>query len=66
LNYLLQTPPPKLKAGDYVTTRGSDTEAERVDCERVLRQNGCKSIRFETFPDGRLQAHGYLAEIYGS
>lgn len=61
MNYLLETPAPKLKAGDYVTMRGADTEAERADAERVLRQNGCRSIRFEPMSDGRLQAHGYLA-----
>lgn len=60
---ILNIPPPQLKAGDYVTMRGSDTEAERIDCERVLRQNGCRSIRFETMADGRLQAHGYLASL---
>lgn len=65
MNYMLPTPAPALKAGDYVTMRGSDTEAERIDCERTLRQNGCKSVRFESMADGRLQAHGYLAEMYG-
>jgi hypothetical protein len=62
---IFNTPPPQIKPGDYVTMRGSDTEAERKDCERVLRHNGCRSIRFETMTDGRLQAHGYLAQIAG-
>lgn len=60
---LLTVPSPALKPGDYITLRGSDTQAERADCERVLRHNGCRSVRFETLADGRLQAHGYLAQI---
>jgi hypothetical protein len=64
MNYL-QTPPPKLKAGEYVILRGADTEAERTDIQRVLRNNGCKAVRFEPMSDGRLQAHGYMALVYG-
>lgn len=63
MTFLIPDRPPQIKPGDYITMRGSDNAAERADCERVLRQNGCKSIRFETFPDGRLQAHGYLAQL---
>lgn len=63
MNYMLPVPPPALKPGDYITMRGADTQAERIDAERVLRRNGCKSIRFEQLPDGRLQAHGYLAVL---
>lgn len=63
MNHLLQIPPPQLKAGDYITMRGADTEAERADAERVLRHNGCRSVRFEVMADGRLQAHGYLAAV---
>lgn len=63
MNHLLPIPAPKLKAGDYITMRGSDTAAERVDAERVLRQNGCRSVRFEPLADGRLQVHGYLAAL---
>lgn len=51
---------PKLKDGDYVLMRGSDTEAEREDVARQLAENGCKFVRYEVLEDGRLQAHGYL------
>ncbi len=54
-----------LRPGEYIVTRGADTEAERVDCKRVLRNNGCKSVRFEPLGDGRLQVHGYLASMAG-
>lgn len=50
-----------LRPGEYTTMRGADTPAERADCERLLRQQGCKSFRFERQPDGRLVAHGYLS-----
>lgn len=69
----------KLRPGEYVITRGADTVAERADCKRVLRDNGCRSVRFETIvtylpdPDGtmqpssiKLQAHGYLASLEGT
>lgn len=59
----LQIPSPQLKAGDYTTTRGTDNADERADAERVLRLNGCRSVRFETMTDGRLLAHGYLAQL---
>lgn len=58
---LQQPQPPALKPAEYCTTRGRDTPEERDDAGRVLRLQGCKSIRFETLNDGRLVAHGYLA-----
>jgi hypothetical protein len=50
------------REGDYVAVRGIDCEAERDDVTRLLKQNGCRSIRFDTLVDGRLQAHGYLRQ----
>lgn len=62
MTYLKPTPPaPALKPGEYVVLRGADTPEERQDAERLMRQNGCKRIRFEPLVDGRLQVHGYLA-----
>lgn len=61
--FLIPDRPPQIKPGDYVTLRSADTEAERADCEETLRRQGCKSVRFEQLPDGRLQAHGYLAQM---
>lgn len=60
------TPPPKLRSGEYTVIRGVDTQAERNDARNVLRQQGCKSVRFETLTDGRIVAHGYLADIAGA
>lgn len=54
--------PPQIRAAEYTTMRGQDTPAERADAQRVLKQQGCKSFRFETLSDGRLVAHGYMAE----
>jgi len=65
MNYLLQTPPPALKCGEYVLLRGADTVAERADAQRTLRNQGCKAVRFEQLADGRLQAHGYMAAMTG-
>jgi hypothetical protein len=55
----------KLRSGEYIIMRGTDNDAERADCKRVLRNNGCKSVRFEPLTDGRLQVHGYLAVMSG-
>ena len=55
----------QLRAGEYIVTRGSDTDAERKDARLTLRRNGCKSVRFEPLDDGRLQVHGYLAAMEG-
>lgn len=55
--------PVKPRDGDYVVIRFNDSDANRADAEKVLRENGCKAIRFEQLPDHRLQAHGYLREI---
>lgn len=55
----------QLRAGEYIVTRGTDTEAERNDARITLRRNGCKSVRFEPLDDGRLQVHGYLAAMSG-
>lgn len=54
----------ELKTGEYVISRGADNEAERADCKRVLRNNGCRSVRFEP-REGMLFVHGYLARIEG-
>jgi hypothetical protein len=62
----MNTPGPKLRSGEYVVTRGADTEAERNDARATLRRNGCKSVRFEPLGDGRLQVHGYLAYVSGA
>lgn len=62
----MNTPAPKLRAGEYVVTRGANTEAERNDARATLRRNGCKSVRFEPLDDGRLQVHGYLAYVAGA
>lgn len=56
----------ELKAGDYIQLRGADTESERADVRAIFRRNGCRSVRFEVLGDGRLQAHGYLAELSGA
>lgn len=63
---ILEVPGPKLKAGEYTVIRGADTQAERNDARRVLRQQGCKSVRFEKLTDGRIVVHGYLADIAGA
>lgn len=67
---MMQTPPPsQLRTGEYIVNRGADTEAERADCKRVLRANGCKSVRFETSDregNAPLVAHGYLAYVSGA
>ncbi len=55
----------QLRSGEYVIVRSIDTDAERADCKRVLRNNGCKTVRFESLGDGRMQAHGYLAALAG-
>jgi len=55
----------KLRTGEYVLNRGADNEIERADCRATLRRNGCRSVRFETFENGLLCAHGYLARIEG-
>lgn len=52
--------PAELKPGDYVRIHAQDTEAERAEATEIMRQQGCKSVRFETLDDGRLQVHGYL------
>lgn len=52
--------PSEPKPGDYVTVRAQDTEAEREQAAKTMREQGCKSVRFETLDDGRLQVHGYL------
>lgn len=62
----MNTPAPQLRAGEYVVTRGADTEAERNDARATLRRNGCKCVRFESLDDGRLQVHGYLAYVAGA
>jgi hypothetical protein len=62
----LQPPGPSLRAGEYIVTRGADTEAERNDARATLRRNGCKSVRFEPLNDGRLQVHGYLSYVAGA
>ncbi len=63
---IFDVPAPKLRAGEYTVLRGSDTQAERNDARRVLRQQGCKSVRFEPLTDGRIVVHGYLADIAGA
>ncbi len=55
-----------LKTGDYIQLRGEDSESERADVRSIFRRNGCRSVRFEALSDGRLQAHGYLAELSGA
>jgi len=52
--------PPPPSVGDYICTRGSDTEEEREDARQVLLRNGCKRFRVENLPDGRITVHGYL------
>lgn len=59
-------PPPKLRSGEYTVIRGADTQAERNDARTVLRHQGCRSVRFETLPDGRIVVHGYLADVAGA
>lgn len=54
----------QLRTGEYVINRGADTEAERADIKRVLRANGCRTVRFEP-RDGILFAHGYMTRIDG-
>lgn len=54
----------ELRTGDYVLNRGADTPAERADCKRVMRANGCRTVRFEP-REGLLFVHGYLAAIEG-
>lgn len=72
----LRIPPPQLKQAEYFIQRGQDNEAERADIKRVLRGNGCRTVRFETrdisvadgFSSGIakvLVAHGYIAEVHG-
>jgi hypothetical protein len=62
----MNVPAPQLRAGEYVVLRGADTQAERTDAQRVLRNQGCKAVRFETLDDGRLQVHGYLSYVAGA
>lgn len=54
---------PQQQPGDYVLIRAVDNDDERADARRILRENGCRSVRFETLADGRLQAHGYVAQM---
>lgn len=72
VNYPQQTR--ELRSGEYIISRGVDSEAERADCRRIMRNNGCRSIRFEVkreyspYDDAwvnKLSAHGYLAYIQG-
>jgi len=64
--------PPELRSGDYVVTRAFDTPEERFDCARQLREQGCKSVRFESeysFDEDaqvNLRAHGYLRLLNGA
>lgn len=62
---MYDVPPRRLRPGEYVVLRGADTEAERADAQRVLRNQGCKAVRFERLTDGRLQVHGYMAAVTG-
>lgn len=73
---ILNTPSPNLRPAEYVITRGQDTEAEREDAKRVLRSNGCRTVRFERrtrFQEtnaGQIQytslvIHGYVAQVHG-
>lgn len=63
----LHSPPPSsLRAGEYTVIRGADTQDERNDARRVLRHQGCKSVRFEALADGRIVVHGYLAYVAGA
>jgi hypothetical protein len=66
MSYLNVSPPSKPKPGDYTVIRGADTVAERNDARTVLRQQGCKSVRFEPLTDGRIVVHGYLAMLAGA
>jgi hypothetical protein len=58
--------PKEMRFGDYTATRFNDTEAEREDLKSQMREQGCKSIRFETTPWKVLIAHGYLQMLGGA
>jgi hypothetical protein len=53
-------PIPTPRAGDYVFNMGKDSEQDRIEAERLLKNQGCKQFRFEPLSDGRVIAHGYL------
>jgi hypothetical protein len=52
--------PPKPAVGDYVCTRGCDSEEQREDARQQLQRAGCKRFRVENLDDGRITVHGYL------
>jgi hypothetical protein len=54
----------KLRTGEYVITRGASSKEEKADCKRVMRANGCRSVRFELLADGRMSVHGYMAQMH--
>lgn len=65
----------EVRPGEYVINRGVDSDAERDDCRRMLKNNGCRTVRFETrqvsnpYMDAsevHLTAHGYMALIEGT
>lgn len=53
--------PSKIKTGDYIVNAGNGDDNNRADAMRVLKNNGCKSFRYEIFPEYTL-CHGYLQE----
>lgn len=57
-----------LKVGDYIYNAGPDNEDARQDALRIMRNQGCKAIRYEqreTEHNTMLYCHGYLATQYG-
>lgn len=51
-------PPPSLISGHYVMI--ISCEDQKPEAERIMHRNGCKQIRFDDLPDGRISAHGFL------
>lgn len=49
--------------GDYITMRNPDSADMRTEAAAMLLEQGCRSVRFATLSDGRLQAHGYMAQM---
>jgi hypothetical protein len=53
-------PPYSLPQGHYIMMIGLANEDQKHEAELTMRRNGCKSVRFDTLPDGQIQVHGFL------
>lgn len=56
----------EMRAGDYAKRFPKTSAADKDLARQLMRRQGCKSIRFETTPQGELVAHGYVARFEGA